>query len=252
MTEMLTAKDIQDLLQVDRSTVYRMAEAGRLPALKVGRQWRFPAERIKQWMVTNDTEGVVTLPDAPPVAEELASLLPLECVQLIQDTFAAALGVMVVVTDMDGEAITRVSNPCGFFNALRPWALDKCAEQWKEMATAVELEPRFIRSHLGLLCARGMVHTGARLQGMVFVGGIAPDDWPPAPDEVESLAREAGVASAAVAARVDEVFLLDAQQRQHVLSLVQPMANIVSHIAGERGSMLAQLEAFTSLTALEE
>ncbi|MCA9925804.1 MAG: helix-turn-helix domain-containing protein, partial [Anaerolineales bacterium] len=43
MAEMLTAKDIQALLQVDRSTVYRMAEAGRIPAIKVGRQWRFPA-----------------------------------------------------------------------------------------------------------------------------------------------------------------------------------------------------------------
>ncbi len=33
--EILTAKDIQALLQVDRSTLYRMAEAGRLPAIIV-------------------------------------------------------------------------------------------------------------------------------------------------------------------------------------------------------------------------
>ena len=48
MSEMLTAKDMQALLHVDRSTIYRMAESGRLPAIKVGRQWRLagkPAER---------------------------------------------------------------------------------------------------------------------------------------------------------------------------------------------------------------
>ncbi len=52
MADMLTAKDVQDLLQVDRSTVYRMAEAGRLPAIKVGKQWRFPAAQIEEWMTT--------------------------------------------------------------------------------------------------------------------------------------------------------------------------------------------------------
>ena len=35
MADMLTAKDVQDLLQVDRSTVYRMAEAVGLPAIVI-------------------------------------------------------------------------------------------------------------------------------------------------------------------------------------------------------------------------
>jgi len=47
MTEMLTAKEMQDLLQVDRSTIYRMAEAGQLPAVKVGKQWRFPSHLVE-------------------------------------------------------------------------------------------------------------------------------------------------------------------------------------------------------------
>ena len=46
MTNFLTSQEMQDLINVDRSTVYRMAEDGRLPAVKVGRQWRFPADRV--------------------------------------------------------------------------------------------------------------------------------------------------------------------------------------------------------------
>ncbi len=44
---LLTALEVQQLLHIDRSTVYRMAEDGRLPAIRVGRSWRFPADRIE-------------------------------------------------------------------------------------------------------------------------------------------------------------------------------------------------------------
>jgi excisionase family DNA binding protein len=44
---MLTAQQVQDLLDVDASTVYRMAGDGRLPAVRIGRQWRFPAAAIE-------------------------------------------------------------------------------------------------------------------------------------------------------------------------------------------------------------
>ncbi|RMD52615.1 MAG: DNA-binding protein, partial [Candidatus Thermofonsia bacterium] len=47
MAELLTAREVQEMLNVDRSTVYRMAEDGRLPAVKVGKQWRFPREKVE-------------------------------------------------------------------------------------------------------------------------------------------------------------------------------------------------------------
>ncbi len=50
MVELLTPKEMQTLLQVDRSTIYRMAEAKRLPAIKVGKQWRFPADAVEKWL----------------------------------------------------------------------------------------------------------------------------------------------------------------------------------------------------------
>ena len=49
---LLNARQVQEILHVDRSTVYRMAESGRLPAIRVGasgasrrngsRSWPFP------------------------------------------------------------------------------------------------------------------------------------------------------------------------------------------------------------------
>ena len=50
MQELLTANQVQRLFDVDRSTIYRMASDGRLPAVKIGRQWRFPADGIRRLM----------------------------------------------------------------------------------------------------------------------------------------------------------------------------------------------------------
>jgi excisionase family DNA binding protein len=60
---LLTALEVQQLLQIDRSTVYRMAEDGRLPAIRVGRSWRFPAERIEALLAAEAPE-----PDDAPLA----------------------------------------------------------------------------------------------------------------------------------------------------------------------------------------
>ena len=256
---MLTAKEMQDLLLVDRSTIYRMAEAGQLPAVKVGKQWRFPRDLVESWLKTQtiQSENLAPRGDFAPKGDfipngDFASMLPLDCVQLIQDTFADALGVMIVVTDMEGHPVTQVSHPCGLFVAISrvPNAVQKCIEGWHDLATSIDLEPKFTPSHLGLLCARGMVRIGAELKGMVMVGGIAPDNWPPSPDEMQAIADDLGVAPDVLAAHTTEVFYLDEHKRAWVLSFVQRIANIVSHIASERYTLVGKLESIAKLTAL--
>ena len=150
MSDMLTAKEMQNLLQVDRSTIYRMAEAGRLPAIKVGKQWRFPADEVDSWFQKQITNGSPNQSGNSTSANNdqvgsLASILPLDCVQLIQDTFGDLLGVMLVVTDMQGKPITRPSHACGLFQAIseEPQALQKCIQSWQGLATAIDLEPQF-------------------------------------------------------------------------------------------------------------
>ena len=241
MADMLTAKDIQELLQVDRSTVYRMAEAEQLPAIKVGRQWRFPADQIQVWLAQQSTISTKTPHFSPPLAEQL----PLACVQLMQDSFAEALGVMIVITNMDGQPMTEVSNPCGLFSALMPEALEKCIEQWRNMAQTIDLEPKFIRSHLHLLCARGLIRVGAELKGMVFVGGIATEDWPLTPAAQQTLAADLHTTSEQLADHLHEVYHLDDTQKAKALSFVQRIANIVSHILTERRTLLNQIETIS-------
>jgi len=216
MADMLTAKDIQELLHVDRSTVYRMAEAGNIPAMRVGRQWRFPTDQITEWLNSNATASTVaptaastTLPESP-----LRKLLPLECVQLMQDTFADLMDIMIVVTDMSGHPVTEVSKPCGPFKAISelPNALEKCIADWAHFGEILELEPRLIRSHLGLLGTRGLIRVGHELKGMVVIGGIAPSTWPPTPEHLAEIASEFGVTPDAFDPYLEEVSFLSAEE----------------------------------------
>ena len=255
MAEMLTAKDMQTLLQVDRSTIYRMAEAGRLPAIKVGKQWRFPADQVNGWLQSGSaTQPFVGSPaiQSNGHSDDLAALLPLECVQLIQDSFSDLLGVMLVVTDMAGKPITQPSNPCGLFQAISqvPHALQRCIQSWHKLAVAIDLEPRFSDSHLKLLCTRALIRDGSELKGMVVAGCVAPEQWPPSSEEVAEMAADFGVEPELLLARVNDVYFLSEDQRDKVLAHIQQIANIVAHIVSERKTLIGKLEAIADLTSM--
>ncbi len=253
MADMLTAREMQELLQVDRSTIYRMAEAGRLPAVKVGKQWRFPGDLVNSWL--NQQAATASLHPQPALSQanhaDIGSLLPLACVQLIQDTFAEALGVMLVTTDMAGNPVTEISHPCGLFQAIseRPDAVRKCIEGWHSLANAIELEPKWMVTHLGLLCARGLIRVGAELKGMVVMGCVAPDDWPPSPDKITAMAAELGMKPDTLKTHIDEAFLLDKAEQARVLGFVQRIANIVAHVATERNTLMGKLESIARLAS---
>jgi excisionase family DNA binding protein len=46
----LTTDEVLDYLQVNLRTVYRLIKAGKIPAVRVGRQWRFRKRDIDAWL----------------------------------------------------------------------------------------------------------------------------------------------------------------------------------------------------------
>ena len=46
----LTLAELSVYLKIPKSTVYRLAQGGRIPGQKVGRHWRFRKERIDAWL----------------------------------------------------------------------------------------------------------------------------------------------------------------------------------------------------------
>lgn len=251
MEELLTTKELQSILQVDRTTIYRMADSGRLPAIKVGNQWRFPRNQVEAWL-RNTSVGGSTPQPVPAVRKngEVAHLFPLECVQLIQDSFADALGTMILLVDLDGNHVTEPSNPCGLFTATEkvPPAHQRCLDLWIKLARDPAMTPRLLPSHLGLLCARGLVRVGSEIQAMLIVGGIAPDNWPPSEAEIERIASDLGIEKDVIAAHVDQVHRLNAEEQQRVLPFVQRIADIFAHIASERLELFGRLQRISEIS----
>jgi len=48
---LLTTEQVAQYLKVDKFTVYRLVSQKKLPAFKVGNQWRFKQEMIEAWLM---------------------------------------------------------------------------------------------------------------------------------------------------------------------------------------------------------
>lgn len=226
--ELLTAQQVQLMLDVDRSTVYRMADDGRLPAIKVGRQWRFPADRIRDVLRVGLDEtparsdvvqlpGTTSRPPAPALSADVAGA--------VARVAADLLGVMMVVTDMDGHPVTDVVNPCPWFaeRADDPGLLETCVAEWRELADDPDFEPRFTLGHHGFECVRAFVRSGSSLVGMVLAGGIAP-----------------------VGSSTAGLYELDGDSRRRVLSALPKVAAALSQVPPRPGpDALRSLERST-------
>jgi excisionase family DNA binding protein len=54
----LTTEEVLDYLQVNLRTVYRLIKAGKIPAVRVGRQWRFRKRDIDAWLESQRPRAV--------------------------------------------------------------------------------------------------------------------------------------------------------------------------------------------------
>lgn len=204
MQTLLTARQVQGRLGVDRSTVYRMAEDGRLPALKIGRQWRFSSEQIDRLLVISpSTAGMTALP----------AVVPARTATSVIEVAAELLGVMMVVTDLQGRPLTSVANPCAWFTdrAEDPTSIADCVAEWKLLADELDFEPQFHLGSLGVECARAYIRSGTSLVGMVIAGGLAPPGN-----------------------NSDDLYRLDSDQRRRVLTAMPKVAAAISRAIAPR------------------
>jgi excisionase family DNA binding protein len=63
----LTTEEVLEYLQVNLRTVYRLIKAGKIPAVRVGRQWRFRKRDIDAWLDSQRPRAGAK-PAAAPVA----------------------------------------------------------------------------------------------------------------------------------------------------------------------------------------
>ncbi|QLH40169.1 MAG: helix-turn-helix domain-containing protein [Defluviicoccus sp.] len=48
--EILTIREVAELLKINEKTAYKLASAGKIPGFKVGGSWRFQRQEIANWI----------------------------------------------------------------------------------------------------------------------------------------------------------------------------------------------------------
>ena len=260
VSEFLTTRQLQEILHVDRTTIYRMADDGRVPAVKVGSQWRFPRRAIETWLKTQNDASVAadagaTVDSAGSSAgssQRIEKLLPAECVLKIQDAFADLLGVTLVLTNLDGEPLLPYSNLQGLLRLAVHTADGRqlCEGDWAALSVSPSVMPELVPGRLGLLHTRGLVRVGSEIKAMVVAAGIAPEMWPPDDHEVARIAELLDVDERHLRREIANVYQLDAAGRQTVLAHVQRVADIIAHIISERNLLFSRLQHIADLSQI--
>jgi len=229
MTTFLTTQDVQALLHVDKSTVYRMADDGRLPGVKVGRQWRFPADRIADQLGVPATSALASYEHSGSLPH-LTELLDDDAIRTIAELLADLYGVMAVVTDMNGIPLTPVVNPCGFYTAIaaQPAASELCITD-------------------GFHCARTFAWAGTEPVGMLLIGGVTPPDWPPSTAFISGIADAIGVADGDVEAAVDQTFDVAHDRQRWMLHTLPQVGDLVTQLLTAQRRLASKLDAIADL-----
>jgi hypothetical protein len=175
--------------------------------------------------------------------------LDASAVAAVAELAGEALGAMVVVTGMDGRPVTPVAHPCGLFAAIAddPAVPAKCVATWAHYGAVPDLTPALRPSVFGFLCARSFIRVGAELLGMVIVGGIAPEEWPPSAAEIDRIAVDLEVDRDTVLTHIEEVYRLDESEQQRLLRLLPQFSVVLSHMAESSGQLVDRLDAIASL-----
>ncbi len=62
-TDIFTIDDLALYLRIPKSTLYKLAQEGKVPGQKVGRHWRFRKEAIDRWLERRGAETELGSPE---------------------------------------------------------------------------------------------------------------------------------------------------------------------------------------------
>ena len=261
---LLTTRDLQQILQVDRITVYRMLEAGELPGIKIGGQWRFPESAIQQWLegvkARRADPSACSVPalageqlsdEAPEPSIRLTDLVSTVCLQNVQDGFAEAVGVASLVIDLAGNPLTSISNVCAFCRLGRssPEFRRRCSASWASLADVREEQPEVHLCHAGIGYAVAPVQLHGRRLGLVVGGQF----WSrqPEPEHIAATARrlsaECGLPPTELEKAMESVPVFGEERVFLVTRLLATIAATVSEIGFQAYQVRLKLQQIAQI-----
>jgi excisionase family DNA binding protein len=243
--KLLTARQVQELLHVDRTTIYRMLKDGRLTGVKVGQRWRFSAYEVDDLLsgVTHQDNEIT------PVNE---NILPLHCMQPVQDVFAEIAEVSSVTTNHKGQPLTRISNACDFCKLIMGSedGRQACIESWRTLAQQKDQLPGFTSCHAGLQYARARIEVGGELIAILVAGQFYVHNPEPEEEEerLQSLAEKYHIDEDLLTQAARQISVLDAPKIPQIRGWLERVAKTFEQISSERAGLMHRLEQISVMS----
>jgi excisionase family DNA binding protein len=244
MPEFLTAKQVIELLKVDRTTLYRMIRENRIKGVKVGSQWRFPANEINVIMNGNLPEDILS--SEPP-----KEILPIHCIQPIQEVFSDIIGVAALTTDSEGSPITEISNACNFCKMILSTESGKeaCRTSWKNLRFSNNGHPVFNTCHAGLkysganIIVNG-INTAKLITGQYHIANPPTNNV----SNLKKLALKFGLESKELINASKEIKVLDEEKKGVMGKWLLKIAKSFEMMANERKELLNKLKNIAEIS----
>jgi excisionase family DNA binding protein len=107
----LTTEEVLEYLQVNLRTVYRLIKAGKIPAVRVGRQWRFRKRDIDVWLETQRPRAgraAAGSPRSPAPPGRRARVLVVDDEETIRELLLKTLALAEYEVDVAPDGRTAV------------------------------------------------------------------------------------------------------------------------------------------------
>lgn len=248
MSDLLTTKQVQELLQVDRTTIYRMLKDGRLSGIKLGHQWRFPVQRIKSLM-----NGRSFSLEAETTQDTQESL-PIDCFQSIQDIFTDITQIGMVVTRPDGTPLTVTSPNCPFCQMLltSKTGYQACQTSRREIIERSQKQMPFAVCHAGLQTMQVPIKINGAADAMLIAGQFysQPPDEAEETIRIRKLAQKHTLNETELANAARDILILDGRQKAKISDWLNKMAATFEHISCERVGFMNRLQQIANMSDL--
>lgn len=249
MSELLTTKQLQELLKIDRVTVYRMLNDGRLKGVKIGNQWRFTQSEVDSLMGKESDEPEMEARKEDPISE-----FPSDCVRRVQEIFAGIIGIGAVTITLSGEAVTQptFSNPFCKLMLSSPQGRLACQESWRKIALKTTGQPAFHICHAGLCYQRSSINYDGRSAAW-FVAGqfyINPPDSELEEARLTRLSEKYNIPLNQLLEAVKKVPVLKKYQQDQVQEWTPKVADTVQAILYERADLMGRLQRIAALSSI--
>ena len=100
----LTTDEVLGYLQVNLRTVYRLIKAGKIPAVRVGRQWRFRKRDIDAWLESQRAQSAGPAPATASARHGRARVLVVDDEASIRDLLSKTLALADYEVDTAADA----------------------------------------------------------------------------------------------------------------------------------------------------